>query len=78
VRRKGIREERVGRARRLISIPGFKIDSRLLAERIVAITGPAFFYTATRESRLDSSGDDSLSVEERLWILNDSERRGLD
>lgn len=77
MRRKGIREERVDQVRRIISVPGFKIDSRLLAERIVAVAGPAFFCSATRDSRQESSSDDSLSVEDLLWLLNEAERRGL-
>ena len=77
MRRKGIREERVGQVSRLISVPGFKIDSWLLAEKIVAVAGPAFFCSATRDSLPKGSADDSLSVEDLLSLLNEAEKRGL-
>ena len=77
MRLKGVREERVGRVRRIISTPGFKIDSRLLAERIIAVAGPALFTSATLDLQRESSSDDSLSVEDLLWLLNEAARRGL-
>ena len=77
MRRKGIREERVDQVSRIISVPGFKFDSRLLAEKIVAVVGPAFFFSATQDSRQRSSADDSLSVEDLLSLLNEAERHGL-
>jgi hypothetical protein len=82
VRRKRIREEIVSRIRRDISSPDFKLDSQLLAERLVVIAGPVLFASPgsrinVRCSRSDSTAADSLPGEGLQWLLNGAAKRGL-
>ena len=78
--RKEIREEIVNRIRRDISSPDFKLDSRLLAERLMVIAGPGLFASPgcriiRRYLHSDNKDADSLRGEGLRWLLNGAGKR---
>jgi hypothetical protein len=82
LRQRRIREEIVSRIRRDISSPDFKLDSQLLAERLVVIAGPTLFASPgarinVRCSRSDSTTADSLPSEGLRWLLNGAAKRRI-
>lgn len=74
-----IRKEVVAQAQRTISLPGFKVDTRKLAERLVAVIGPMLFRqradkTTSQASALDSQSAKSRSAKSSE-SLNESAKR---
>jgi hypothetical protein len=76
VRERGIRKERVASARRSITSVGFQVDSRLLAEKILLITGAALLRPSRVPVRqLSGISADSPRYAALRWLLSGVEKR---